>query len=227
MMRSEELVKTAFERLYPEKTMDKEVSLKYSGRFSDYNANVKMSRTSLEFNLSKKWRGVSKEIIIGLIQDLMLKILKDKKKSLNIDLYHNFIKSLHYSISKDKTDPVLEASFERVNEKYFSNLIEKPNLIWGTYSKRKLGSYDFHTDTISITRHLQNQDRKILDYVMHHEILHKKFKFKSSGNRNRFHSKEFRKAERAFENSEEIEKRLKYIGKLRKKRKTSLFRIFG
>ncbi|MBW3003068.1 SprT-like domain-containing protein [Candidatus Woesearchaeota archaeon] len=222
----EELVRLAFERLYPEKDLGRTISLKYSGRFSDYNANVRMTSKEIVFSLSKKWRGVNKEIVIGLIQDLLVKLYKKKKKTLNIDLYHNFIKSLHYAIPKEKTDPILEGSFDRVNEKYFHNLIEKPNLVLSQQSKRKLGSYDFHTDTISITRSLLEKERELLDYVMYHEMLHKKLKFKSNSTRNQFHSTEFKKAEKAFENSAEIEKRLKYVGIRRKKSKTRLFNIF-
>ncbi|MEA3430512.1 MAG: SprT-like domain-containing protein [Nanoarchaeota archaeon] len=225
-MKKEDLIITAFERLYPNKNLNKQIALKYSGRFSDYNANVKMTSYNIEFNLSKKWRGVSKEIIIGLLQDLILKINKDKRKTLNTDLYHNFIKSLHHSIKKDKTDPILEASFNRVNEQYFTGLMERPNLVWGRFSKRKLGSYDFHTDTISMSKHFIDKEHNLLDYVMYHEMLHKKFKFTNSGSRNRFHSTEFKKAEKKFQNSEEIEKRLKYIGRTKNKRKIAFFKFF-
>lgn len=225
-MNKEELINTAFSRLFPDNKLNREVSLKYSGRFSDYNANVRMNSKILEFNLSKKWRGVNSEIVIGLLQDLLIKLYKRNNKTFNMDLYHNFIKSLHYSIPKEKSDPVLESSFERVNEKYFNGLIERPNLTWGNYTRRKLGSYDFHKDTISITKQLLDKERDLLDYVMYHEMLHKKLKFKTSGRRNTFHSSEFKKAEKQFENSEEIEKRLKYMSISRKKRKTRLFRFF-
>jgi len=128
-----------------------------------------------------------------------------------MELYDLFIKNLHVSIPKDNIDPLLEKVFSKINAGFFNNQIETPNLVWGTHSTRKLGSYDFQTDTISISKIFQNIDRELLEYVMYHEVLHKHFKFKSNISRNHYHSKEFREAEKAFPNVKEIERRLKYL----------------
>jgi len=221
-----DLIKEAYTRLFPDDELTLNTSLKYSGRFSDFNANVKKYSNNIEFNLSKKWRGVNKEIIIGLIQDLLLKIFKKKKKTLNIDLYHNFIKNLHYTVPKTNSDPILESSFTRINNEYFDGFIEIPNIKWGRFSNRKLGSYDFHKDTISISKILLNEPRELLDYVMYHEMLHKKIKFKSGNKRTIFHSSEFRKKEQEFKDSEEIEKRLKLLAINKKKKKKPFFNFF-
>jgi len=219
------IVQEAFQKLYPEKRLDYEVSLKYSNKFKPYNANVKLYNNKLEFNLSKKWKTVSREIQIGLIQGLLVKIIKEKKKTTNMDLYSIFMRKIHIAIPKTKSDPVLEKSFNKVNEKYFYGLIEKPNLVWCN-SLKKLGSYEYGTDTIAISRIFQNKDNKILDYIMYHEILHKKHKFKSKDGRNYHHTREFRKKEKEFENSKEIEKA---ISKLTRKTKQKLIfkRFFG
>jgi len=218
-----DILKEAFERLYPIKELKHDLLLKYSGRFSDYNAHVVMSSKKLEFKLSKKWQLVDSAITIGLIQTLMNKIFKTKKKSLNIDLYNDFLKNIHLSVPKTKTNPALMGSFNRVNEKYFLHSIEIPNLEWGTASKTKLGSYDFHTDTISISTIFQDADPDLLDYVMYHEMLHKKFKFRTSSSRTLYHSKAFKQAEEQFENSKQIEKR---INGLRWKKKPLFKKIF-
>ena len=127
--------------------------------------------------MSKKWKTISKEIQIGLIQSLSLKIFKEKKKTTNIELYNIFMKKIHIAAPKIKFDPTLEKSFHKVNEKYFYGLIEKPNLVWGDFSLRKLGSYEYGSDTITISKVLQNQGF-LIDYIMYHELLHKKHKFK-------------------------------------------------
>src|SRR3989344_1890335 len=108
------LVEEAYRLLY-EKDLPYVPSLKYSGRFSDYNANVRLYRGTLEFRLCRKWEDVSREIQIGLIQGLMLRMFRDRRKTLYTDLYTNFVKSLHIAIPKTESDPVLEASFDRVN----------------------------------------------------------------------------------------------------------------
>lgn len=206
------LAEEAFNRLLPKKINNYIFSIKYSAKFKDYNANIRLSNNNLQLNLSKKWRNVNKEITIGLIQSLLLRLLKEKKKTTNINLYNNFMKSLHISIPKTKTDPILEQSFNRINEKYFNNIIESTNLTWSHVSKRKLGSYEYGTDTILINSMLKDTDQDILDYIMYHEMLHKKHKFSTSkGGRNLYHSTKFRKYEKQFENQDKIERKLKTL----------------
>lgn len=210
------LAEQAFNELFPEKNLEEyQFEIKYTYRFKPYNANVRYRRNSLQFNLSKKWRTISKEIQIGLIQGLMLRVFKEKNNTMNIDLYNNFMRNLHISVQKTNTDPILEKSFDRINEKYFFGLLEKPNLVWHN-SIRRLGSYEYGSDTISISRVLL-EDSDLMDYVMYHEMLHKKFKFNSSNGRTCHHTKEFKEMERKFENSMEMEQKIKRIGRKRVK----------
>lgn len=213
------LVEQAFNDLFPEKNIGNyRLNIKYTDKFKPYNANVRFTRNSLLFNLSKKWRKVSKEIQIGVIQGLMLKIFKENKTTMNVDLYNNFMKNLHISIIKTNTDPILEQSFNKVNDKYCLGLIEKPNFMWHD-SIRRLGSYEYGSDTISISKVLED-DINLLDYVMYHEVLHKKHKFHSKNGRTHHHTREFKEMEKKFENSEEMEERIKRIS--RKK-----YKLFG
>ena len=83
------IISDAFEDLFPEKNIgDFNFNIKYNGKFKPYNANVKYTRNSFAFNLSKKWERVSREIQIGLLQELLLKAFREKKKTFNIDLYN-------------------------------------------------------------------------------------------------------------------------------------------
>jgi len=205
------IIEKAFNGLFPDKEFTYDYSINYSGRFKDYNANVRLYNNKLEFHLSKKWRSINPEIRIGLIQELLLKILNKKTKTNNIDLYNNFIKNLHIAIPKTKSDPILEDSFNRVNEKYFLNL-EIPNMKWGRESFHKLGTYEYQTDTITISSIFkQLADAEVLDYIMYHELLHKKHKFKTTNQKTYAHTKNFKQDEKRFENQELIEKKLKLI----------------
>lgn len=220
------IAEEAFNQLYPEKRIEYDISVKYHNKFKPYNANVKIRGKDLEFNLSKKWRSVGKEIQIGLIQSLLLKIFKDKKNTTNIDLYNIFIKRIHIAVPKTDIDPTLEKSFNRVNEKYFYGLVEMPNLVLGNSSIRKLGSYEYGSDTITISRIFENMDERLLDYIMYHEVLHKKHKFMSRNGRNYHHTPLFKKKEMEFEGREETERDLKKI--LRMSQRKRLFsRLFG
>ncbi|MBR9692242.1 hypothetical protein GOV06_05660 [Candidatus Woesearchaeota archaeon] len=216
------LINQAFQELYPEKTLDYNTKLIYSGQFKPYNANAQLSPTTLTIKLSKKWLKISPDIQIGLIQSLLIKFFKNRKQTFNIDLYNNFIKNIHIAIPKTRSDPALEESFKRINEKYLYGLIEQPNLKWGHSSVRKLGSYDYQSDEITISSIFKDTSAELLDYVMYHEMLHKKHKFHhTKTGRSYHHTAKFKKEEKAFENSQKIEKELTKIC-----RKTRIKRVF-
>ena len=126
---------------------------------------------------------------------------------MNIDLYNHFMKNIHVAIPKTKNNIILEESFNKINEKYFNGLIERPNLVFGQESFRKLGSYEYGTDTITISKIFEGYP-EFIDYIMYHELLHKKHKFHHKNNRSRYHTKEFRTQEHQFENAKEMEKKL-------------------
>jgi predicted metal-dependent hydrolase len=219
------IVEEAFSRLYPEKDQDSYIfKLSYSGRFSAYNAHVKYIGKSYEFCLSKRWKGVSREIQIGLIQHLMQKVFKTRRKTLYQDLYDSFLKNVHVSIPKDNVDEELKKSFERVNDRYFLGTVEMPNLVYGKSTFRKLGSYEYGSDTITISsvfKNLSSDEEVLLDYIIFHEMLHKVHKYKTTNGRSLHHSKAFKNAEKQFR-EKDIEKKLSRF--LRKKR---LKRAFG
>ncbi|MBL7055497.1 hypothetical protein ISS07_01135 [Candidatus Woesearchaeota archaeon] len=216
------IVSDAFEDLFPDKNIeDYSLIIKYSGRFKPYNANVRYRKNSFTFNLSKNWKTISREIQIGLLQSLFVKVFKKKKTTFNIDLYNNFMKKIHIAAPKTKTDPILRDSFDKVNEKYFHGLIEPTNFVWHN-STNRLGSYEYGSDTVSISKILL-QDPEALDYVMHHEMLHKKLKFNDKNGSCRHHTPKFKKLEKKFHNSEEMENRLKTIVRNAKRKKFLLF----
>ena len=194
------IVEDSFNELYPDKEFNYSSSMKYSGRFKIYGANVKKIGNYLEFGLSKKWKIVGDDIKIGLIQTLLVKLFGKGGSTNNVDLYNIFIKKLHIAVPKDNIDAELEKSFDGVNEKYFFGIIEKPNLKWGSDSLSKLGYYEYQTDTITISSIFRNSPACLLDYVMYHEMLHKKHKFNVKNGRSYHHTPEFKEDERGFEN---------------------------
>jgi len=201
------IAEKAFSKLFPEKQLDRVMTVKYSGRFKGYNANVKYTGRELNFFLSRQWKGVSEEIKIGLLQELLMKVYREKIKTDNIDLYNMFIKNIANYTPSENIEPELLDSFNRVNSSYFFGLIETPNLVWGSHSTQKLGSYDYGSDIISISRVLKGK-QELLDYVMYHEMLHKKHKYKHTGLKNMHHTRKFRDDEKKFENAKEIEEKL-------------------
>jgi len=212
------MLKQAINELYNEFPYN--YSLKYSGKFKPYRGNIRLRGNDVQLNLSKKWKTVSKDIQAGLIQELLLKIMKKRlrplrKNTQSMELYNIFMKKIHVAAPKTDINPVLEESFDRVNMNYFYGLLEKTNLVWGNHTLSKLGSYEYGTDTITMSQVLDGNE-ELLDYVMYHEMLHKKHKFTKKGSRSYHHTSKFRKDEKEFENSKLMEKKLRNL--LTKKR---------
>lgn len=208
------MLKDAIDELYSEFPYN--YTLKYSGKFKPFRANVKLRGGHMEFALSRRWKRISKDIQIGLVQELLLKIMKKRLKPLktqtyHIELYNFFMKKIHIAVPKDSIDPFLEESFDRVNSKYFYGILEKTNLKWGHDSLSKLGSYEYGTDTITMSKVLEDVPLEILDYIMYHEMLHKKHKFTKKGGKSYHHTTAFKKDEMAFEDSSLIEKQLRKL----------------
>lgn len=203
-----DLVREAFNNIFPEKPYVFSAAVRYSGKFRGYNANIRMSRLNkhIELNLSRQWKTVSRDIQLGLVQHLLCRLFREKRRSTQMDLYNYFIKSVPKTVAKTKSHPVLEASFRRVNDGFFDGIIEQPNLVIGN-GVTKLGSYDLGTDTVSISSILL-EHQHLMDYVMYHELLHKKHQFKGLGQRRTFHSSQFRKDEKSYPNSAHLEKEL-------------------
>lgn len=210
------LIEESFQRLFPEKEFPYQAEMEYNRRLADFNANIRLEPRKIKVNLNLQWKDIDQEIKIGLIQHLLLRIFKKRAHTHNIELYNNFIKNIPILTPKTQSDPTLEASFNRVNNQYLSNSVEKPNLTWGTASFRKLASYNFHTDTITVSTIFTDAQPEILDYLMHHEMLHKHHKFKHHEGRSSFHTGAFRQDEQRYPNHRSIEKEIESI--IRKKK---------
>lgn len=194
-------------------------AVEFSGRFTPYNAQIQMRRspivTQITFKLSKNWVETDEELLKGLMQSLLVKMLGKRKKLLvrktnAMDMYEIFIKKIGNYAPITKADAVLVDSFTRMNTTYFSGVIERPNLEWGGKTFRKLGHYNYHTDTIMIAETLRSR-MDLVDYVMYHEMLHKKHKFYFKNGRSFHHHTAFRNEEAQYPNAVELEKELSYF----------------
>ena len=220
------LVHEAHSRLFPGEQLRRKVSVRFSGRFKPYNASVRWSSSLVEMRLSRSWQEVNREILIGLLQELLLKVtrVKEKKSTTNISLYHHYLQSLHLVQEEQQDiDPLLSESFERVNSNYFNSILERPQLRFGQASRRTLGHYHYATDTVTLTTLLAD-DTELLDYVMYHELLHKHLKYDHSGRNMRYHTTQFRKLEKKFFNHREMEQRLKQLVRPKEKARKGFFK---
>ncbi len=110
----------------------------------------------------------------------------------------------------------LEDVFERINRIYFHNQLKQPHLTWNrqlTY--RTFGHYQYPTDTLMISRSLDlpNTPVFVLDFVMYHELLHKKMGYNLVNGRRYGHTPAFRKEERKFKKYQEAKDYMKKLSR--------------
>ena len=100
----------------------------------------------------------------------------------------------------------LAASFDRVNAAYFGGGMGRPRLVWSrTFTSRKFGHYDHTRDTVMVSMSL---DRKtvaahVVDFIVYHELLHKKLGVAWKSNRMAAHTPQFAAMERQFRQYDE------------------------
>ncbi len=234
-MSDKDIIKESFEGLYPGRSYTYDSEIRYNNRLKDYRGRISFDRTTISITLNSRWEDVDPDIKKGIIQYLLIKIFGGKKQTLNMEFYDTFIKKLHLVVEKTESDPLLEDSFDRVNETYFYGTIGPTNLRFGRESMRTLGSYSYTTDTITISNVFRDGPQEYIDYIMYHEMLHKKMKFKTTNSRSLHHSAEFKRKEKEFEGAQRLEneisdyvraKRRSHVSYHRPKRKARFFRWF-
>jgi len=211
------LLSEAYLRLSKEAFCPYSCYVQYSGKFKDYGANINLRGSKLTIKLSRSWYGKDPDVQIGLMQELLCKMLKFYPDTPEIHKYNHFVKHMHNGLIKRRAEPALKTSFDRVNLQFFVGMVEQPNLLWGQESYRTMGVYDFKTDTIRMSTLLKDAEQELLDYVMFHEMLHKVNKFKKSGRKTYYHDKKFEQAESIYPNQVEIEKKLSRLGSAAKR----------
>ncbi len=108
----------------------------------------------------------------------------------------------------------LEQSFNRVNRDYFQGNLQPPHLVWSArLTYRKFGHYQWDIDTVMVSRTLDDDrfPEFVIDFVMYHELLHKKMQTKKVNERRYSHTKKFREEEKKFARYDEAKRILNRV----------------
>lgn len=107
----------------------------------------------------------------------------------------------------------LEEIFTSLNERIFRGQVQIRRIGWSRAASRTvLGHYDPAHGTITISRALDHAPRSLVEYIVHHEMLHVVFPVERNDHRRVVHPPKFRQAERAFPAYEEAQRLLKSGG---------------
>jgi len=146
-------------------------------------------------------------------RDLLLAALDGNKASLRTIKkycssapYHQMETMIRGKTSAPNSSPAgqnvdLNLVFDRVNREYFHGVLEKPQLTWSQKkSYRRLGTYAAQTDTVTISRTFDNGScpNYAIDFIMYHELLHKKMGVKRANSGKHNHTKTFKEYEKIF-----------------------------
>ncbi len=110
----------------------------------------------------------------------------------------------------------LDESFHRVNQTYFGGQMARPTIGWNqTPTFSKFGHYQPARDSVMISVSLDSPEvsSTLLDYVMYHELLHKKHGAILVNGRRVAHSPAFRDDERRFIGWKQAEEELTQLAR--------------
>ena len=102
--------------------------------------------------------------------------------------------------------------FDELNIRYFHGLLAQPRLGWSIKKSRTtLGHWDPSHNAIVLTSLLDAEEapERLVRYIMYHEMLHLKYPTEHKGARRCVHTRDFKQAEREFEDFEEARVELK------------------
>ena len=108
----------------------------------------------------------------------------------------------------------LVSVFDKVNTAYFQARIPRPHLIWSRQvTGRKFGHYDHTADTLMVASTLDTRSvpRYVVEFIVYHELLHKKHGVRWHNDRQLAHTREFRCEERKFRQYAEAKAKLKQL----------------
>jgi hypothetical protein len=107
-------------------------------------------------------------------------------------------------------------SFDRVNARYFGGEMKRPRLTWSrSFTRRKFGHYDHVKDWVMVSSTLDQPQvpEFVVDFLMYHELLHKKHGIHWVNGRGLAHTRAFYADERRFERFDEAEAWLKKLAR--------------
>ena len=96
-------------------------------------------------------------------------------------------------------------SFDRVNARYFEGKMARPRITWSrSFTGRKFGHYDTVKDWVMVSSTLDSASVPafVVDFLMFHELLHKKHGIRWVNDRGHAHTSAFYAEEKTFEGHE-------------------------
>lgn len=166
--------------------------------------------------ISDHCRHAPRPVLEAIVMILAAKVMRRRPRQKYLQLYELFrndpwiVEAVrerrlrrgrkHIAGEAGKHHSLLEI-YQELNGCYFNNQIEIHRIGWGLRkSRERLGHYDpvHHTITLSPVLDEPGVPRFVVRFIVYHEMLHAVFEGTSSGRLKRYHTSEFRRAEKAY-----------------------------
>jgi hypothetical protein len=198
-------------------------------RFANADCSVRLDSGAIHVRLSDLFEGAPAPVMEALAFILLGKLFRRPVARIYAHRYRVYLnrkdmrRKMHLVRQirgrKFLADPRgscydLEEIFDRLNVRYFHGLLGRPLLGWSRGASRSmLGHFDPSHNAIVISRIFDRATAPslALEYVMFHEMLHLRYPVDHHGARRRVHTREFREAEREFEQFKEAKELLKLL----------------
>lgn len=203
-----------------------EISVRFR-QYANANSRITLNGARLEIDISDLLETAPAPIQEALAVILISKLYRKSPDSGVMARYRRYLnradirRSMHlvkqqrgrklYRAPKGKAYDLC-AIYEELNLRYFNGLMTRPELGWSLRpSRTALGHYDPAHHMIVLTSLLDCEAAPELavKFVMFHEMLHLRFPTQHKGSRRCVHTREFKQAERQFENYEQAKLALK------------------
>ncbi len=223
----EQIFARVFRTLRP-RTPPPQIHLSFR-KFANANSSVRWNGTSMIVKITDVLEGAPSHVLEALAYILMGKLTRKPVPRTYADRYRRYLnrKDVRRSLQLIRQDRGrkfvsgpqgsvfnLEHIFEDLNVRYFFGLMARPQLGWSRQPSRTLlGHYDPSHNAIILSRILDRPMVPLLavEYVMFHEMLHLRFPVEHRGVRRCVHTREFKEAEKEFENLEAAKSVLKQL----------------
>ena len=189
--------------------------------YTNIKHTIRRRKTRIHMRISDVFVAAPTEVLLSLGRILLAKLDKTRVHQEDRSLYRKYVarnevqrKAFKIRSNRRRKTKIikgafkdLKESFERVNEAYFDDTLKRPVLTWsGRKAKRTLGRYDPEKDVVTISTLLDSPEipDELLDFIMYHELLHKKHGITEKGGRRRIHTPQFKRDEKKFRTFREM-----------------------
>lgn len=221
----EQIYARVFRALKP-RTPLPEITIRYR-KYANANSRIRLEGGRLHVDISDLLEGAPAPIQEALASILLSKLFRKEPDDGVLARYRRYLnradvrRTLHLVKQqrgrKAVLDPKgcfydLEALFEELNFKYFHGLMARPQLGWSLRpSRTTLGHYDPSHNVIVLTNLLDSASAPalIVKYILFHEMLHLRFPTEHRGARRCVHTRNFKEAEKEFEEYRKAKAELK------------------